>query len=373
MAQAQNKQEFIKRWEEHLNETTRINYSLEPEEQSEVIDLINKLRTYVRKAADYSYSDNPGHLKDNPTTKTRGEYANIWNYYLTKPFKRDFLGNYDYPFMFVDEEYDTFNPKMEKEFKEWVENDKGLKFLIKEKNNPKHNPISEEQVYSIYYDLDSEYKYTSGETKQEIIDDLSKRYNVKKDIIKKIIDKYGENKSGVEIYKEIEKEYKSNNPNSNKPKPLKIKAYDYYWHIRFKNPSKYKEFRVPDWAAKVANSIYPDAQVTMGYDKDANKWELQKVMIPITVDDEQLVKKLAEDIACKIDYQCRKEHLELKNKNNSKYKQEDVYTWTLDELSKPYSEMNSSSDMERMVKNKFGWNDDIENEAWAAWETYNKE
>ena len=62
----------------------------------------------------------------------------------------------------------------------------------------------------------------------------------------------------------------------------------------------------------------------------------------------------------------------LRESTNTGKSSEDVYEWTLWQLSKTYSQMSDSAEMESAVMKEFGWNDDIESEAWRAWEENDK-
>lgn len=81
-------------------------------------------------------------------------------------------------------------------------------------------------------------------------------------------------------------------------KPIKIIKKRTFWHARFETPDQYTEFRTPAWAKKIANSVVKGAKVTTANLDD--KWDIQKIMIPVTVSTEEEVSNYAEEIYGKI-------------------------------------------------------------------------
>ena len=81
-----------------------------------------------------------------------------------------------------------------------------------------------------------------------------------------------------------------------------------YWHVRFRTPEHFIKgsIRVPEWATTVSEATAKGSKVYLGRDKDTKKWAVQKVLIPGT-EHKATAKKQAEDIACKLEYQCKKE------------------------------------------------------------------
>jgi hypothetical protein len=57
--------------------------------------------------------------------------------------------------------------------------------------------------------------------------------------------------------------------------------YDFY-HVRFREPSRFSEVRTPGWAARVAQSVSDGAKVRMGR-TPAGNWLVQSVLIKKTV------------------------------------------------------------------------------------------
>ncbi len=58
MAHAKNKEEFENRWNEHLDDTLRLNSSLEDDDERQAVrSIVESLRAYVRKAANISFPE----------------------------------------------------------------------------------------------------------------------------------------------------------------------------------------------------------------------------------------------------------------------------------------------------------------------------
>lgn len=61
-------------------------------------------------------------------------------------------------------------------------------------------------------------------------------------------------------------------------KVLKVEEKDKFFHVRFRDPKRYRTCRVPEWASKAAGAVAKGAQATQC--KRDGKWETQKVMVP---------------------------------------------------------------------------------------------
>ena len=150
-----------------------------------------------------------------------------------------------------------------------------------------------------------------------------------------VIDGYmdvAENKSDLSAYKSIakklgiemspdkyeiteEEEFK-NGGKVGKKGGIKMKAINIehpagspFWHVRFKKSDTFKEgsIRVPEWASNVANSISKGAKAYTGQTEKDGKWATQKVLVSSSLSEAE-AKKTAEEIACKLDYACKKQN-----------------------------------------------------------------
>ncbi len=63
--------------------------------------------------------------------------------------------------------------------------------------------------------------------------------------------------------------------------PMKITKKQKFYHARFEDPAKYTKHSTPDWAERVADSVLEGSEVGMGKLKGSEKWEIQKIMIPV--------------------------------------------------------------------------------------------
>ena len=57
-------------------------------------------------------------------------------------------------------------------------------------------------------------------------------------------------------------------------KPLKITKKDKFWHVRYKVPEHFDEFRTSKWAQKVAASVSQGAKVTTAHLKEGTNWKI---------------------------------------------------------------------------------------------------
>mgnify|MGYP001034947376 CR=1 FL=1 len=53
-----------------------------------------------------------------------------------------------------------------------------------------------------------------------------------------------------------------------------------YYKIRVRDPEQFEDFRIPDWAEIVANSVCKGAKVVTGKLKSSDDWAFQSVLIP---------------------------------------------------------------------------------------------
>lgn len=51
-----------------------------------------------------------------------------------------------------------------------------------------------------------------------------------------------------------------------------------FYHIRYRQPSRFERIRTPDWASRVARSVSKGAEVRMGR-TEAGNWFVQGVLI----------------------------------------------------------------------------------------------
>jgi hypothetical protein len=83
------------------------------------------------------------------------------------------------------------------------------------------------------------------------------------------------------------------------PEPLKVEAEDEYFHVRFNDPDRYDTIRTPDWADNVSDSVIEGSEVRMGKKKGKDDWDVETVLIPLNVGEQEAVEK-AEKIVEKI-------------------------------------------------------------------------
>ncbi len=83
--------------------------------------------------------------------------------------------------------------------------------------------------------------------------------------------------------------------------PIKITKKRAFYHARFQDPELFSKFRVPAWSARIADKVYHGTEVTEGKLKYSDdKWEIQKVMIPIDVGSEMAARQIARKVARKL-------------------------------------------------------------------------
>lgn len=71
-------------------------------------------------------------------------------------------------------------------------------------------------------------------------------------------------------------------------------------HVRFQDPDQFETIRTPDWAEEPANSVQPGSEVRTGKREDGDDWEIQSVLIPKDVGEEQ-AREEAREIVEKIE------------------------------------------------------------------------
>ena len=73
-----------------------------------------------------------------------------------------------------------------------------------------------------------------------------------------------------------------------------------FFRVRVRAPRLFTDFRVPEWACRVSNSIVKGSKVTMGYRN--GRWFVQSVLLPKTkVKGIREAKKYAREIVRKIE------------------------------------------------------------------------
>lgn len=85
------------------------------------------------------------------------------------------------------------------------------------------------------------------------------------------------------------------------PKIKRVDKLDKYYHVRFRPPSQFELIRIPDWAARVADSVSSRAMVKMGKTKQGGNWLVQSVMITKDYHDKRGAKRLARKVVKKIE------------------------------------------------------------------------
>jgi len=84
------------------------------------------------------------------------------------------------------------------------------------------------------------------------------------------------------------------------PSVQTVEKSEDYTHVRFRDPDDFDTIRTPDWAEKAASSVSEGAEVRTGKKKDSDDWEVQSVLIPSDVDEDE-AKERAEKIVEKIE------------------------------------------------------------------------
>ncbi len=103
--------------------------------------------------------------------------------------------------------------------------------------------------------------------------------------------------------------------NSN-PMPIKVLKKQKFYHARFIEPIKGSEYKTPDWAEKVADSVYDGSEVTM-MKREGEKWELQKVMVPVSVGNNSAARAVAKKIYDKINRTTNNESANYESKKDN--------------------------------------------------------
>ncbi|MFC4245782.1 hypothetical protein ACFOZ7_01980 [Natribaculum luteum] len=67
----------------------------------------------------------------------------------------------------------------------------------------------------------------------------------------------------------------------------KLETEDQYHHVRFRAPDRFDEIRTPDWAKNAAESVSEGSEVRTGKVKDGDDWEVESVLIPKEVDEDE--------------------------------------------------------------------------------------
>ncbi len=67
----------------------------------------------------------------------------------------------------------------------------------------------------------------------------------------------------------------------------KLETEDQYHHVRFRDPDRFDEIRTPDWAKNAAESVREGSEVRTGKVKDGDDWEVESVLIPKEVDEDE--------------------------------------------------------------------------------------
>jgi hypothetical protein len=87
---------------------------------------------------------------------------------------------------------------------------------------------------------------------------------------------------------------------ANEPSIEAVEEGDEFVHVRFRDPDDFDAIRTPDWAEKPAGSVVEGAEVRMGDEEGNDDWEVQSVLIPKDVDEDEAISK-AEEIVEKIE------------------------------------------------------------------------
>ena len=84
------------------------------------------------------------------------------------------------------------------------------------------------------------------------------------------------------------------------PSVQTVEESDNFIHVRFRDPDDFETIRTPDWAANAAGSVVKGAEVRTGKQKDSDDWEVQSVLIPKDLDEDE-AKSKAKEIVEKIE------------------------------------------------------------------------
>lgn len=84
------------------------------------------------------------------------------------------------------------------------------------------------------------------------------------------------------------------------PDVQSVETEDDYVHVRFRDPDRFDQIRTPDWAEDPAESVQSGAEVRTGKREGSDDWEVQSVLIPAEVDEDEARDK-ARAIAEKIE------------------------------------------------------------------------
>ena len=247
MAQAQNKNEFTEKWYKYVNNLNKLQPSLHKRvREIDRLDIaINELLDIVKIAADNSYSDNPGHLKDNPEHKN----ISVKDKVIINPdaLKRD-AREYHAQAGYTQQHREWRNDirKLIEDKSEGVverifpSGSSNVKFedivlgidtidLIKvnNNNNPKHNPISLEKIEKIYSFIDKKFPEGDDLKKQDqrdfAADEILEKFNIDTDLSYLVLYYYTNSNTSQQAYNYMKEENPKHNPN-NKPKPRKIQS-----------------------------------------------------------------------------------------------------------------------------------------------------
>ena len=78
------------------------------------------------------------------------------------------------------------------------------------------------------------------------------------------------------------------------PSVKEVETSDEFVHVRFRDPDDFETIRTPDWAANAAGSVVDGAEVRMGDEKGNDDWEVQSVLIPKDVGEDEAASKARE-------------------------------------------------------------------------------
>jgi hypothetical protein len=79
-----------------------------------------------------------------------------------------------------------------------------------------------------------------------------------------------------------------------------VETSDDYVHVAFRDADDFETIRTPDWAENAASSVVEGAEVRTGKKPDSDDWEVQSVLIPDDVDEDE-ARDRATDIVDKIE------------------------------------------------------------------------
>jgi len=79
-----------------------------------------------------------------------------------------------------------------------------------------------------------------------------------------------------------------------------VETEDEFVHVRFANPVDFETIRTPDWAENAADSVVEGAEVRTGKEADGDDWEIQSVLIPTGVGEDE-ARERAEEIVDEIE------------------------------------------------------------------------